>query len=100
VTSAVVVAPGVRSRAAMLVMRYSLELTGVIEHVAGVGTPGNHEIQALTHLHASGPSCRKELIALTGLSRSGTAQLVERLEQLGLTETRQRLALASLAEMG
>jgi DNA-binding MarR family transcriptional regulator len=71
----------------MLVMRYSLELTGEIERVVGVGTSGNHEVQVLTHLQAHGPSCRKDLIALTDLSRSGVAQLLERLHLLGLVES-------------
>jgi DNA-binding MarR family transcriptional regulator len=71
----------------MLVMRYSLELTDLIERAAGVGTAGNHELQVLTHLQVHGASRRQDLIALTGLSRTGAAQLIQRLERLGLVES-------------
>ena len=68
-----------RRRLLVLVMRYSMELTGLIEQVGRVGTSGNNEIQVLTHLFFAGPWSRQTLIELTGMSRSGIAQLVERL---------------------
>lgn len=78
--------PQLRTRAIVLVMRYSSELTNLMERAAGVGTSGNHEIQVLTHLYGAGPCSRRELIVLTGMSRSGVGHLVERLAALGLVE--------------
>jgi DNA-binding MarR family transcriptional regulator len=74
-----------RSRAFLLFMRYSLELSNLVDRVAGVGA-GNHEAQALLALHRLGSCSRQELIRLTGMSRSGVAQLLERLSHLGLVE--------------
>jgi DNA-binding MarR family transcriptional regulator len=94
-----------RRRALLLIMRYSLELTGVIEQIAKVGTSGNNELRVLTHLFTSGPSDRQTLIALTGMSRSGAAQLVDRLEDVGLVTTRRgstdhRTAVSELTPAG
>ncbi len=67
-------------------MRYSLELSNLVDRVAGVGAAGNSEAQVLLALHRFGSCSRQHLIELTGMSRSGVAQLVERLSHLGLVE--------------
>jgi DNA-binding MarR family transcriptional regulator len=75
-----------RVRSLLLLMRYSLELSNLVDLVAGVGTSGNNEAQVLLALHRVGSSSRQDLIELTGMSRSGVAQLLERLSRLGLVE--------------
>lgn len=86
-------------------VRYSMELTDLIELVAGAGTSGNNEVRVLTHLFTSGPSDRRALIALTGLSRSGIAQLIDRLDEVGLVTTHRgsadhRTAVSELTASG
>ncbi len=44
-----------RRRLLVLAMRYSMELTGVIEQVGRVGTSGNNELRVLTQLFFAGP---------------------------------------------
>ena len=75
-----------RARALMLLMRYSLDLSNLLDRVAGVGTSGNNETQVLLALHRFGSCSRQDLLELTGMSRSGVAQLLERLSHLGLVE--------------
>jgi DNA-binding MarR family transcriptional regulator len=75
-----------RARAFLLFMRYSLELSNLVDRVAGVGAAGNNEAQVLLALHRLESCSRQDLIGLTGMSRSGVAQLLERLSHLGLVE--------------
>ncbi len=94
-----------RRRLLVLAMRYSLELTGIIEQVARVGTSGNNELRVLTQLFFTGPCERQALIELTGLSRSGIAQLLDRLDEAGLVTTRRgptdhRTAVSKLTPLG
>ncbi len=94
-----------RRRLLVLAMRYSMELTGVIEQVGRVGTSGNNELRVLTQLFLAGPSDRQTLIELTGLSRSGIAQLLDRLHEAGLVTTRpgptdHRTAVSKLTALG
>lgn len=75
-----------RVRAFLLLMRYSLELSNLVDRVAGVGTSGNNEAQILLALYRFGSRSRQDLIELSGMSRSGVAQLLERLSQPGLVD--------------
>jgi len=74
-----------RARAFLLMMRYSLDLSNLVDRAAGVGT-GNNESQVVLALHRFGSCSRQNLLELTGMSRSGVAQLLERLSHLGLVE--------------
>jgi DNA-binding MarR family transcriptional regulator len=67
-------------------MRYSMDLSNLIDRVAGVGTSGNNEAQVLLALYRLGSCSRQDLIELSGMSRSGVAQLLERLSRPGLVE--------------
>jgi DNA-binding MarR family transcriptional regulator len=75
-----------RIRTFLLLMRYSLDLSNVVDRVAGVGSSGNNEAQVLLALYRFGSRSRRDLIELSGMSRSGVAQLLERLSHLGLVE--------------
>jgi DNA-binding MarR family transcriptional regulator len=74
------------AKAAVLVHRFSLGVTSLIDDVVGVGSSGNAEVIVLTALVET-PSLRpREMMDLTGLSRAGVAAMVARLEEVGLVE--------------
>jgi DNA-binding MarR family transcriptional regulator len=94
-----------RARATYLFALYSVEITEVIDGVVGAGSSSNHEVQVLTHLFNAGPTNRRGLRELTGLSRNGIAQLVGRLDELGLVSSThglddKRVVLCALTRSG
>jgi DNA-binding MarR family transcriptional regulator len=93
------------ARAVVLVYRYSLRITALVDDVVGAGSSGNAEVQVLTALMETPALRPRDIMELTGLSRAGVAALVSRLEEIGLVERRhgkrdRRTVLTSLTRAG
>jgi DNA-binding MarR family transcriptional regulator len=93
------------ARAVVLVYRYSVGITALVDDVVGAGSSGNAEVQVLTALVETPALRPRDIMGLTGLSRAGVAALVSRLEEIGLVERRhgkrdRRTVLTSLTRAG
>jgi DNA-binding MarR family transcriptional regulator len=93
------------ARAVVLVYRYSLRITALVDDVVGAGSSGNAEVQVLTALVETPALRPRDIMELTGLSRAGVAALVSRLEEIGLVERHhgkrdRRTVLTSLTRAG
>ncbi|MGE5210808.1 MAG: MarR family winged helix-turn-helix transcriptional regulator [Acidobacteriota bacterium] len=93
------------AKAVVLVYRYSLRITALVDDVVGAGSSGNAEVQVLTALIETPALRPRDIMELTGLSRAGVAALVSRLEEIGLVERRhgkrdRRTVLTSLTRAG
>jgi DNA-binding MarR family transcriptional regulator len=93
------------AHAEVLIYRYSIAISAVIDEVVGAGSSGNHEVQVLVALDEHPGLRPRDLMDLTGLSRAGVAALVSRLEAIGLVERTpgrrdRRTMLTSLTRTG